>query len=945
MVVHQDNNEVDLAVGSIPDTPGTADREHRFTITEAAQIKGVSYHTVSRAIRRGRLPVLRLGRMALIAEKDLVAWRPMREKAPRKYRQADPGSEPFASQINVQQVQSLDLAQRLSTYYEDFHLTAASATLPVFASLVCDRFTEGFGLTRAGFWIFDEKYDRATKIAHCGEQFEPFPDSFALPDIPFVLNYATSGQSRLVVDLRAELTGAETTPSTGGIDVLFVAPLRLRNRALGIICGDRGGQMIELTQEQLSLAQRIANQAALALEYNRTLKSEIQHSHQLATMVEHVDTAICACDADGRITILNARHRELAGHGRASTDALIGMPVRQYLSLNNSRRFHLDGSPFGIAEHPLMRALNGETTENIEYWIEREGEDPVAISAGGAPIIVDGEMVGCVSNGREISLNRVGQEQEQRWEREQDRARQIRRSSIVLSQLQTVGEVVDTTLQIAVDHLGADFGSIFLQDRPGRLRLVARRNQPMPEDGSRIYDVIALPNTALALASGAPTLVQRDAAVGLDPRIQHEANSEYLFIVPVKSGAESVGVLYLNFNTAPTLEAGDEEFAQQLAELCAIALIRIRHLDETIASQTRLLATIDQLPQALLIISYPTGEVLVANRAAEEMWGVSLADTKFRAEDLPTIDLEGRRSTRNRHPLLRVLQTGQDYLGEPLTVERSDGTLIEVLANHAPILDPHGLMLGTVSILQDRKNFKPLDRAKDEFLSVVAHEIRNPLTSLRGNLQLLERRMRRSGRSDIEPELTRIQVVIDQVDRIAELVSRMLDISRADLGKLELSVAETDASAIVQSVMNEVLGTDPERVIRVTAPDRVPVVWDEVRVQQILVNLITNAIRYAPDGPIEVALRILGEDTVSITVRDHGSGVPPRIRQRLFKQYYRFDDGQEDRETAYDGSRGLGIGLYISARLAREHGGRLEVDDAAGGGALFTLTLPRIAVT
>jgi signal transduction histidine kinase len=309
------------------------------------------------------------------------------------------------------------------------------------------------------------------------------------------------------------------------------------------------------------------------------------------------------------------------------------------------------------------------------------------------------------------------------------------------------------------------------------------------------------------------------------------------------------------------------------------------------------------------------------------------------------IDIEGRRSDRDHHPLLRVLQTGEDYLGEPLTVERRDGTVVDVLANHTPIHDANGLILGSVSVLQDRSNFKPLDRAKDEFLSVVAHEIRNPLTSLRGNLQLLERRVRRSQREDVEAEVRRIRSVIEQVDRIAELVSRMLDISRADLGKLDLSVNETDASVLLQSVVTEVGGVEPIRDIRVTAPERVPVVWDEIRIQQVLVNLLTNAMRYAPEGPIEVTLTLPEPDTVSIAVRDHGSGVPPRIRKRLFSQYYRFDDGQEDREPALDGSRGLGIGLYISARLARAHGGKLEVDDAEGGGAVFTLVLPRIAET
>ena len=133
-------------------------------------------------------------------------------------------------------------------------------------------------------------------------------------------------------------------------------------------------------------------QAALALENNRVLRAESIQTQTLLTMVEQVDAAICACDAEGRMTIVNPRHRELAGYGDRPVSELLGLQAREYLSLNKSNRFFFDSKPFEVDDHPLMRALKGETTENIEYFIQADGQRPFAISASGSPIMVNGEV-------------------------------------------------------------------------------------------------------------------------------------------------------------------------------------------------------------------------------------------------------------------------------------------------------------------------------------------------------------------------------------------------------------------------------------------------------------------------------------------------------------------------------------------------------------------------
>jgi two-component system phosphate regulon sensor histidine kinase PhoR len=252
-------------------------------------------------------------------------------------------------------------------------------------------------------------------------------------------------------------------------------------------------------------------------------------------------------------------------------------------------------------------------------------------------------------------------------------------------------------------------------------------------------------------------------------------------------------------------------------------------------------------------------------------------------------------------------------------------------------LDAAGRIVGAVSVLQDVAQLRALDRAKDEFLSVAAHELRNPLTSLRGNLQLLQRRVQKDpARGD---ESTRLDAIIAQSDRLAQLVGRLLDVSRAELGRLDLELGPADAAAVVRRVVDGARGLSADHPVVAATPDRVPVVWDELRIEQVLANLVGNAVKHTPGGEIAIALVEHPDGTIRIAVRDQGPGIPDSTKGRLFERYFRAGT-----EAADGGADGLGLGLYISRLIARAHGGDLTIADAPAGGALFTLVVPRQAV-
>ena len=222
--------------------------------------------------------------------------------------------------------------------------------------------------------------------------------------------------------------------------------------------------------------------------------------------------------------------------------------------------------------------------------------------------------------------------------------------------------------------------------------------------------------------------------------------------------------------------------------------------------------------------------------------------------------------------------------------------------------------------------------ARDEFLSIAAHELKTPITCIRGYAELA---LRRLDRGVAEPERLRrnLQAIERESDRLARLVGQLLDVSRIEGGQLALERAPTDLAALVRDVVARLQGATDRR-IRLTVPDEVVGVVDGLRIEQVLTNLLTNAIKYSPvESPIDVKLEVNPDANVAtIRVRDHGPGVPPERREHLFERFYRAGD--------QDHVAGFGLGLYISRQIVALHRGTLGADFPEDGGTCMTVTLP-----
>jgi PAS domain S-box-containing protein len=240
---------------------------------------------------------------------------------------------------------------------------------------------------------------------------------------------------------------------------------------------------------------------------------------------------------------------------------------------------------------------------------------------------------------------------------------------------------------------------------------------------------------------------------------------------------------------------------------------------------------------------------------------------------------------------------------------------------------------------ESRVQMEELLRIRDEFLTVTAHELRTPVTSLMGYAQLLQRRLERG---DVSPERMHraVRTVIHQARRLNQLTTMLLDLTRLEHGKLSLDRAAIDLRGSVERVLDEIqLLTDQHTLEIKLPPFPIVIEGDELRLEQVFYNLLQNAIKYSPlGGAITVNVCNSGSQAV-VTIADRGLGIPAADLPHVFDRFYRAAN------VATEHISGMGIGLYIVKELVTLHGGTIDVSSVPGEGSIFRVIFPLIAVT
>lgn len=225
---------------------------------------------------------------------------------------------------------------------------------------------------------------------------------------------------------------------------------------------------------------------------------------------------------------------------------------------------------------------------------------------------------------------------------------------------------------------------------------------------------------------------------------------------------------------------------------------------------------------------------------------------------------------------------------------------------------------------------------RDRFVSSVGHELRNPLAPVFLQAQyLLE--VAESSPEEITPEwlVPKLQKFVQRFRKLMGGLNRILDVSRLSTGRYELEVEEVDLATAVREVCEELEPevTAAKIALAIDAPAPVIGKWDRLRVEQIVMNLVSNAIRYGAGRPVEVEVRADSADVARIAVADHGVGIAEQDRERIFDRF--------ERAASRRSGAGFGVGLWLVKELAAAMGGRVDLESRVGEGSTFTVRLPR----
>jgi PAS domain S-box-containing protein len=319
---------------------------------------------------------------------------------------------------------------------------------------------------------------------------------------------------------------------------------------------------------------------------------------------------------------------------------------------------------------------------------------------------------------------------------------------------------------------------------------------------------------------------------------------------------------------------------------------------------------------------FPSAEVMLSMPPATLMQALSRFVMKDEAGLPLTFEqLPGRRALQGEKNVQAIIQYYDTVTGQTLWS----------LVKAEPLFNEHGGVQFAVNVFVDLTERKELELRKDEFISMASHELKTPVTSLKGFTQVLYRRFKKRGEEEPLSFLARMD---GQLNKLTKLINDLLDLSKIQTGKLTVQEEAFDLADVVGDIVDTLQATSQTHQLVFEETTHLEVFGDKDRIEQVLINLLTNAIKYSPQAD-RVIIRVSAEhEQALVSVQDFGIGIAEANQQKIFERFYQVTDPMERTFP------GLGIGLFISNEIIKQHHGRMWVISSKGEGATFYFTLP-----
>jgi len=465
-------------------------------------------------------------------------------------------------------------------------------------------------------------------------------------------------------------------------------------------------------------------------------------------------------------------------------------------------------------------------------------------------------------------------------------------------------------------------------------------NQPILDILGKDAGIIGKP-----LLAGMPEL-KGEPAVDLLFDVYQKGISSDGKDVPVRMMTDGkLETRYFNFSYRPLRDEGRIIGVMDIAVEVTEQVLARKHLEAIIAeksileqdlraNQQRLQGILDTMAEGVVIADI-NGKPTYANPMAQRIMGLNeehfkernYHDTRWKNERL-----DGSPLPMEDHPLYIVLRTGLAVYDQEIAVRVPGRDVIYISVNAAPLIDDQQRVTGGIVTFMDVTNRRFILQQKDDFISVASHELKTPVTSLKASLQLLDRMQ-----GNVKPE-TLIKLIGQanrSLNKLSDLVNSLLNSNRISQGRFPIHKTSFSVADLINNCCQHVRTIGNHEII-LKGETELQVSADEQLMDQVIVNLVNNAVKYAPQSKQIIIDVQKAEGLAKVSVADFGPGIPQDKVKYIFERYYQIE---------HSGSQfsGLGLGLYICAEIIHKHGGEIGVDSEPGKGCKFWFTLPLIS--
>ena len=507
---------------------------------------------------------------------------------------------------------------------------------------------------------------------------------------------------------------------------------------------------------------------------------------------------------------------------------------------------------------------------------------------------------------------------------------------------------LDTVLQEVVDAarslIGARISGLTILDEAGELMSFITSGMTA-EEHQRFVDLPGGPEFFAYLSSLPEPLRVVDfsaytTALGL-PEIGPPLGPVKGFLgAPIRHRGRHIGNLYLSDKEGGLeFTHEDEDTLLMFASQAAMAIANARRYREEQRARADLETLVNTCPVGVVVFDAKTGAPASLNREARRIVD-GLRNPDQSAEQLLQVltyrRADGREISLQEFPIAEALSTGETIRTEEIVMQVPDGRSVTTIINATPILSEEGELESVVVTLQDMTAVEELERLRAEFLGMVSHELRAPLTSIKGSAATVL-----GSSTDLDPAVVRqfFRIIEEQADHMHGLVADLLDVARIETGTLPVSPEPAEVAALVDRARSTFISAGGRNNLVIEfEPDLPLVMADRLRIVQVIGNLLSNAARHSPESSAIRVSAVREGLHVAFAVADEGRGIPSERLPFLFRKFTRIEGDERG-----SGVAGSGLGLAICKGIVEAHGGRIWAEsEGPDMGAQFTFTLPSV---